>query len=203
MRNELVLLLAPYIGQTLTPGAAESILLQFQPEGHPIDLSAIEPQRCGVLTFRAERLLDIIEEMKVLHEMHWRETEHHRHAEGLHMDYDALALEEQRGTMIQFTARDGDKLVGNFRLYLRRDRHTGVRFAAEDTLYLMPEYRRGRNALRFLDYPREPLRAMGYRKFEADVKDVNPAAGRLLEHRGFKRVPTTKYVLEDQPDVLA
>lgn len=198
MRNELVLLLAAHIGQTLTPEAAAAIVAHFEATGRPIDLRVIAPQQCGRLTFQAERLMDIIAEMERLHQLHWLETEGYRHSLGLKMDYDSLVLEEQAGTMIQFTARDGAELVGNYRIFLRRDRHTGTRFAEEDTLYLLPQYRQGRNGLRFLEYPQAALRAMGYHRFEATVKDANPAAGRLLEHRGFKRVPSTSYILIEE-----
>jgi L-amino acid N-acyltransferase YncA len=198
MRNELVLALAPLIGQTLTPEAAKAIVDRFEAEGRAIDVAAIAPKQCGSLTFQAERLLDIIPEMELLHQLHWQETEGYRHGLGLDMDYATLVLEEQAGTMIQFTARAEGHLVGNYRLYLRRDRHTQTLFAQEDTWYLMPEYRRGRNALRFLEYPREVLNAMGYHQFQADVADDNPAASRLLEHRGFKRVPKTKYILIEE-----
>lgn len=197
MRNELVLALAPLIGQTLTPEAAQGLLAHFEAIGRPIDLAAIEPKQCGSLTFHAERLLNIIPEMELLHQAHWQETEAYRHGDGLKMDYDALVLEEQAGTMIQFTARAEGHLVGNFRLYLRRDRHTGKRFAEEDTMYLLPEFRRGRNALMFLDYPKQALKALGYHKFHATVGDASPAC-RLLTHRGFQRVPKSTFILDEE-----
>lgn len=193
MRKELCLALAKYSGQVLTREVARDMLADLFPD-RTIDPAQFGSQRCGSVTFQAELLRDIIPQMHALHQLHWSETEGHRHGLQLDMDYDALLDEERAGTMVQFTARDGDKLVGNFRLYLRVSRHTCTPFAKEDTLYLMPQYRRGRTALRQLEFAKVALMSIGYREFRADVKRTSPAAGRLLEHCGFQAV-ATEYVL--------
>lgn len=195
MRAQATLIIAPYIGQILTQELASRIVAQFPSAGVPIDLTQFEPAHCGTLTFQAERLLDIQKEMHELHQLHWLETEGYRHGLELDMDYDAMVLDEQEGRLIQFTARAGKQLAGNFRLYLGRSRHTGTRFAKEDTLYLLPHHRIGRNALRLLEYAKKCLMALGYREFRADVK--TPAAGRLLEHCGFKPVSTNLVLIEE------
>lgn len=197
MRAQATLIIAPYIGQFLSQELASRLVAQFPAAGRPINLTAIEPQQCGSLTFQAERLIDIIPEIHPLHEAHWQETEEHRHGLALDLDYDSMVTEEQNGTMIQYTARADRRLVGNFRMYLRRSRHTGTMFAKEDTLYLAPEYRHGRNSLKFLEYPKASLRAMGIREFRADVKTGAPAAARLLEFRGFKPVGTEYVLIEE------
>jgi hypothetical protein len=190
--------MAKHLGKVVTPEMAAAIEAEaFATPDRSIDPARFAPAQCGSLTFRLERLRGIIDEMEVLHQAHWLETERHRHGLQLRMDYDALLAEERAGTLVQFTARAGEKLVGNFRLYLRVSRHTQTPFAIEDTLFLLAEHRAGRNALRFLDYAGTVLRELGYHEFRASTKNTNPAAGRLLEHRGFKAV-ATEYVLIDQ-----
>ncbi len=197
MRAQATLILAPHIGQVLTQELASRLVAQFPSAGAPIDVEAIAPEECGSLTFRAERLLDIISEIHPLHEAHWQETEAHRHGLPLDLNYGEMVAEEQAGTMVQFTARCAGVLVGNFRLYLRRSRHTGTMMAKEDTLYLAPEHRHGRNSLKFLDYPKKSLRSLGVREFRADVKTGAPAAARMLVYRGFKPVGTEYVLIEE------
>lgn len=196
MRKALCMVLAKYAGQELTREVAMSIVADLFPDlSH--DPSKFGQKQCGSLTFQAERLADILDEIHALHEAHWAETEGHRNHRLLDMDYPALLDEERAGTMVQFTARQGTRLVGNFRLYLRRSRHDGAPFAKEDTWFLVPEVRAGRNALRFLDFAGDALRSIGYHEFYADNKHTAPAAGRLLLHRGFRPV-ATEYVLADK-----
>lgn len=182
----------------LTPAIAAQIEAEaFFVEDRSIDPTQFGVQQCGSLTFQAERLSTIVGEIEVLHQAHWAETEGHRNHRPLKMDYDVLIAEERAGTMVQFTARREGRLVGNFRLYLRASRHDGAPFAKEDTWFLLPEARGGRNALRFLDFAGQALRSIGYHEFYADNKLTSPAAGRLLLHRGFRPI-ATEYVLIDK-----
>jgi hypothetical protein len=196
MREQLCLALAKHAGKELTREVALQIVADLCPD-RTLNPTQFGRQQCGSLTFQAELLRDIQGEMHALHQLHWLETEGHRHGLALDMDYEALLAEERAGACVQFTARQAGLLVGNFRLYLRVSRHTRTPFAKEDTWYLMPEARGGRNALRFLDFAGQALRSIGYREFRADNKHSSPAAGRLLLHRGFKPV-ATEYVLIDQ-----
>jgi hypothetical protein len=190
--------MAKHMGKPLTPEVAAAIEAEaFAEPDRSIDPARFAPSVCGSLTFQVERLSAIEDEMEVLHQAHYAETEGHRHSLRLAIDYEALRWEERQGTLIQFTARRSTELVGNFRLYLRVSRHTQTPLAIEDTLFLMPHVRRGRASLAFVDYAGEVLRSLGYHEFRATVKKTNPAAGRLLEHRGFLPV-ATEYVLIDK-----
>jgi GNAT superfamily N-acetyltransferase len=192
--------MAQHFDRPLTPEIAAAIeLATFTTPDRSLDLSQFPEQQCGRMVFRAERLSEIVAEIDALTALHWQETEKHRHGIPMKVDYDAMVDEERAGTVIQFTARDGAQLVGNFRLYLRVSRHTQTPFAWEDTLYLLPDYRAGRNAKRFLFYARDCLRPLGYREFRATVKKARPAAARLLEHCGFEAVATEYVLIEKEP----
>lgn len=191
MRAALVLALAPYIGQTLTSQLADAIVAQFPPDGAPIDLSQFAPQACGSLVFAAERGADILPELHALHEAHWSETEGYQ--QPMNPDYARGIALEQQGRMLQLTARAGGALVGNIRMYLARSMHTQRLIAEEDTVYIVPAYRGGRSALRFIQYMEAAMRQLGVSLIFMDDKIANPAAGRLLEALGYTHVANRRY----------
>jgi hypothetical protein len=190
----LRLALAQNLGKQLTPEVAAEI-----------ELAAVDredrshnPEKFGArtykgLTFRSERFSEILDELHVLHEQHFAETEVHRLGFGLDPNYEYMADMERRGNMIQFTARNEDgKLVGNIRMYVNQSLHTGTLYANEDTLYIVPEYRQGFTAVRFMQYVEDCLRAIGVREVRTDSKTINKAH-RLVEYMGYKHV-ANKYV---------
>lgn len=199
MKDRIRQALAQHIGQELTPARCAAIETAIMtPVDRAIDTSQFEPGQCGRLTFRAERFRQILPELHELHQQHWLETEKHRHGLAMNPDYDGMAAQELAGQMLQFTARHEAKLVGNLRMYVRTSMHTQTLYALEDTLYLAPDYRGGRNALRFMEYVERALRRIGVREIRADTKNTAPAGALLMKHMGYEPV-ATQYVkfLED------
>jgi GNAT superfamily N-acetyltransferase len=138
--------------------------------------------------FGVERMEDIAAEVKPLHLEHWRETEVHRHGLTFNMDYETLIRYEQAGRFVLFTLRSGGgMLVGNCGMYLDRSVHTQTLIATEDTLYLLPEARRGRTAVMFVKYVEDSLRKLGVKEIDITVKTVNKAA-RFFTMLGYKHV---------------
>jgi N-acetylglutamate synthase-like GNAT family acetyltransferase len=72
-----------------------------------------------------------------------------------------------------------------------------IRKRSEDTLYLLPEARQGRTAVKFVSYVEEALKQIGAKEIVITVKTVNRAA-RFFRMLGYKHVENglTK-VLED------
>lgn len=191
-REQLIMALAQYAGQTLTREVAVSLVGDLFPD-RTIDPARFGQAACGRITFQVELLRDIQHEIHPMHLAHWAENEHERNGEELNMDYEAMVEDEFGGRLVQFTARCEGRLVGNFRVYLLVSRHTQKAFVKEDTLYLCPEHRGGRAALRLLEFAKAGLMSLGYRKFYADAR-VFTKVGRLLEHCGFEPL-ATQYVL--------
>jgi hypothetical protein len=199
MRDRLTLALAPLVGQILTAEAAKDILRQFPADDDQrIDLGLFPPVRRGSMVFQAERIVSAVKELDELHQLHAAEDPAYRDEFGERLNYPELMLEERRGTLVQITARVDGALVGQFRILLRRELHTGQRFAREESLFLKPECRRGRAALRLLTYPREGLRAMGYRRFQAKVRTENLTMRKLLRATGFRLMPHNEYMLNEE-----
>jgi len=59
---------------------------------------------------------------------------------------------QDAGVMHLLTARDSGRMVGLFTFYLVESMHTQLPVIREDLLYLTPSHRKGRNALRFMQY---------------------------------------------------
>lgn len=169
-----------------------------------VPLSLIEqiaPQQSGEFTFARERMQDIVDEMRPLHEAHWNETESHRHALPLNPDYEAFIRYEQAGRYILFTLRDAEqRLVGNCAMYLDTSTHTQTLLATEDTLYLLPEARKGRTAMHFVGFIERSLQQVGAKEIHITVKSVNKAEkffrflGYVHAENGFLKILEENYV---------
>jgi hypothetical protein len=193
--NNLRQSLGSFLGQVLTPEIAAAIEIgSIDNEDRSHSPEKFGSKVNGDLVFRVERFRDIIDELHVLHEQHFAETERHRHGFGLNPNYDYMAEMERRGQMLQFTARtvDGGKLIGNIRMYVQDSLHTGTQYASEDTFYILPEYRKGWTALRFWRFMEESVRAIGVREIRTDSKVVNKV-NKLNEYCGYKHV-ASKYI---------
>jgi hypothetical protein len=183
---------AAHLGQMLTPEVAAQIEMACRIVRAPVDLEALGSETHGDYVLRAERMADILDELHPLHVAHWQETEKHRHGLPLEPDYDYMLGRERDGTMVQFTLRRGGVLVGNLRMYLGLSRHSGTRFAQEDTFYVMPEHRKGLLAIRFWQFMERAVRALGAVEIRTDSKLIN-RVNRLNEYLGYTPV-ATKFV---------
>ncbi|ODT85353.1 MAG: hypothetical protein ABS69_00850 [Nitrosomonadales bacterium SCN 54-20] len=140
---------------------------------------------------------DIMDEVKPLHAAHWLETEQSRHGLALSPDYKEFVRYELSGRYVLFTVRHEGRLVGNCAMYLAKSAHTATLIATEDTLFLLQEARKGRNAQRFIDYCEKALYQIGVREIEVSVKTTNRAA-RFFQMLGYGRVEIgLKKVLEE------
>lgn len=182
--------LAAQLGSVLTPELAAAILCaSIDRKDHAIDPQRFAPERRGTITFAVESFRDVLPELEALHAAHFAETEKHLAGFKLAPDYDFMAERERMGALLQFTARDQDGLlVGNLRMYINRSMHTGELVAQEDTFYLSPPARRGRNAINFLRYVETMLReVVGVAEIRANTKVVN-GTHKLLAFMGYRHV---------------
>jgi N-acetylglutamate synthase-like GNAT family acetyltransferase len=91
------------------------------------------------------------------------------------------------GRYVLFTLRNDGRLQGNCALYLDKNTHTQTLIATEDTLYLLPEARKGRAAKRFIEYCENSLKSLGVKEINVSVKTVNKA-GRFFGMLGYRHV---------------
>lgn len=189
--HDLVALLDAHMEQPLTPELAFCICSmadELPALIAPGDIARIEPARYREFTYAVERIVEIVDEIKPLHRAHWDETEGHRAGLPFNPDYATFARYERAGRYVLFTMRDEQgTLVGNCAMYLTRSAHTQTLMAREDTLYLVPQARRGRNAFRFVAYVERALHRLGAKEINITVKMVNEA-GRFFRLLGYSHV---------------
>lgn len=189
------------IGKELTHALALDIMNAATRLDPLLSIEAIEqilPEEHEGFVFAVERMEDIQKEMEPLHLAHWEETEAHRHGLTLNPDYETFIQYEQAGRYILFAVRKDERLVGNCAMYLARSTHTQTLIATEDTLYFLPEARRGAVAKHFIAYCEAALKRLGVKEITVTVKTVN-RAGLFFQRLGYKHVENglTK-VLEEE-----
>jgi len=190
MSNHLINILKANIGRPLTPDLAADIYMLFGQLPTVVPASAIEkiqPRECDDFTFAVERMEQIMPEMRPLHLAHWQETEAHRHGLPFQPDYATFIRYERAGRFMLFTLRCEGRLLGNCSMYLSPSAHTQTLIATEDTLFLLPEARKGRMAGKFIAYCEDALKSLGIREINVSVKTVNKA-GRFFRMLGYKHV---------------
>jgi hypothetical protein len=190
LKEQLIEILRSNMGAPLNPELAADILLAADqiPTLVPFDvLERIKPEQYGEFIFAHEKLEDIIDEMRPLHLEHWKQTETHRHSIDFNPDYEAFFRQERAGRAVVFTLRKDGRLLGNFSLYITKSAHTQTLMSREDTLFLMPEARKGRTAMRFIEYGEKALQQIGVREINVSVKIVNKA-GRFFQMIGYQHV---------------
>ena len=150
------------------------------------------------MTFQEEMVGNCLEELKVLHWMHWQETEGYRHGLKFNPDYERLIAFNSTGYFRLYTIRDGIAMIGDIGMYISQSMHTQTRIATEDTLFIHPDYRKGFIASRFVRYVEDCLVADDVREINITVKRTN-RANVLMQRLGYAHVADhyTKFVGED------
>jgi GNAT superfamily N-acetyltransferase len=190
INNQLFAILKANMGLPLTPELAAGICLAADriPALIPLDaIGKIQSKDCQGFTFSVESIEAIADEIKPLHRAHWDETEIYRHGLPFNPDYGTFIRYERAGRYILFTVRSAGKLSGNCAMYLDKSAHTQTLIATEDTLYLLPEARKGRVAKRLVGYVENALQVLGVSEINISVKTVNKAE-RFFRLLGYRHV---------------
>jgi GNAT superfamily N-acetyltransferase len=190
LNTELIALLKVNMGLPLSPELAADICVasgRLETLVQASTTEQIKPEHYEGFIFTIERIEDIADEIKPLHQAHWNETEVHRHELPFNPDYETFFRYERAGRYILLTLRQDGKLLGNCAMYLDKSTHTQTIIATEDTLYLLPEARKGRVASRFVAYVENALRLLGATEINIAVKTVNKAC-RFFRLLGYRHV---------------
>lgn len=141
------------------------------------------------LVFAIEPVETAWNDVMVLANQHWAGTTTYRRHEPFCPSFDRYQACNQSGFFQLFTAREGPVLAGYFGVYVTDSMHSQKRMATEDTFYLAPAYRGGRNALRFLRHIEQQCRAWGVTElmFSCEVDNETGIKG-LLTYLDFQPV---------------
>lgn len=139
------------------------------------------------IVYGIEPLENCWNEVMALAVQHWHETEGYRHGQPFCPSFERYNQYEKCGWLVQFTARDNGNLIGYATMYICPSMHTQQVVAVEDTWFLLPDYRKGRNALEFYKYVENVCRERGVVEIGMTAKFTN-SAGRILEYLGYQKV---------------
>lgn len=135
-----------------------------------------------------ESIKAMTEEIRVLHDRHYRETETHYLKHPFNPDYAQFGLLEDAGAFVCYTARtDAGQMVGYLMYFVSRSLHGSYTTALEDAYYVAPEHRGTGLARQLLRFAEEALaqRGVDY-AFMSSKKPVGgPNIGPLLEIEGY------------------
>lgn len=143
-----------------------------------------------MIVFAVESLADCWDEMIGLAAKHWGETQGYRHNQPFAPSFDRYNQYALAGWFLQFTVRDPEKdnrMVGYGGAYVVPSMHTQRTIATEDTWYLLPEYRKGWNALKFFKFMEAEVLKRGAVELSLTVPD-GIGTGVLCERLGYTRV---------------
>lgn len=119
---------------------------------------------------------------------HWQGTMGYRRHEPFQPLLSRYAAYEQSGMYRLLTARDEVKLVGYFGLYLTDSMHSQKRMVVEDTFFLHPDYRKGRNAIRFIRFAESKAQEWGAKEILFSCESDNAVANALLRYLDYEPV---------------
>jgi len=139
------------------------------------------------LQFALEPLKPIWGDILRLASEHWSETEGYRHGQVFAPDAYRYFQYNDIGFYLMFTARDEGRMVGYAGMYVTPSMHTQQIIATEDTWFLLPDYRKGRNALAFHRFVEDEMQRRGVVEIGMTAKLTNHA-GKILEYLGYKPV---------------
>src|SRR5688572_7340927 len=103
----------------------------------------------------------LIEELSPLLERHWEELAHFKQGLFPKPHFDGYRALQTAGLIKLYTARAESRLVGYNVFFVRPSHHTGVVQAAQDVLFLHPDYRGRGFGRSFLCWCDEELRWLG------------------------------------------
>jgi len=141
-----------------------------------------------MLVFHVEPLHVCWNEAMELAMQHWCETEAYRHGQGFNPKYERYEYFARMGLFFVVTARDEGRMVGYFSAYVTPSMHTQQMLGTEDTFFLLPEYRKGRNAIAFYKVIEEEFIKRGVVEAGMTAKLSNPAACKILKYLGYQEV---------------
>lgn len=146
-----------------------------------------------MVTFQKDSIGACWEEFVVLAREHHQGTQHYRRHEPFAPSRERYAGYEDLGMYHFMTARDQGRMVGYFGCYDTRSMHSQRPIVQEDILYLTPAYRRGRTALRFIQFCEAVMASAHPEGFEILVsceQDNTSGIHRLLGHLAYLPVIT-------------
>ncbi len=141
------------------------------------------------LVFQLETVDQCWNEFLVLAKLHWEGTKSYRRHDGFNLSYERYAQCNQSGFFQFIIARDGPRMAGYFGFYLTQSMHSQKPILVEDLFFLHPDYRGGRNALRYMQHIEQWALGHGVQEILCSCEAENMSGiHKLLTHLDFAPV---------------
>ena len=142
------------------------------------------------MEFKKERYSEqLVCELLSLLQQHHEEVSHCPDVP-IEPDFNIYRKMEDMGILRIFTARENGEIVGYSVFFVSASIHHKSKLqAAQDLLFLRPDYRRGFTAYRFIKWCDDQLRADGVKSIFQYV-NVKSDFGSLLERMGYNKFET-------------
>ncbi len=134
----------------------------------------------------------IVEDLKVLHAAHYKETETHYKRHTVNVNYPHFISCQEKGTLLCFGARtvDTKQLCAYLFMYLSPSAHDDSMVASADMFYLLPEHRGSGIARRLLQIAQDRTKELGAHYMI--VTDKSPLGAPhlkvLFESEGYSQI---------------
>lgn len=143
------------------------------------------------LKFQWEKLDRLLQDgLEEIASHNWEEVEVDKDAVSLSVDWDHLRAQERLGIYRVISAREGKTLAGYNAFFINR--HTRAKhtvYALNDVVYLLPEYRKGWEGVRFLVHSDRLLSEAGVIKANYSIRlHVCSVSGRTTLGHVLKRL---------------
>lgn len=148
--------------------------------------------------FQEEDFFTVKEEVDELFYKHWEEIAVNKDKIKLNPDWSFYETLYQSGNLGVYTARHEDKLVGYFVVVARHHPHYKDHiFAANDIIYIDPDYRKGLAGYYLIKYVEKNLKERGVSVLTINTK-VHKPFDAVLQRLGFENVERlySKYIGE-------
>lgn len=143
-----------------------------------------------LLTFGAEPIGVILDEVVELGRMHAAEVDQELFAD-FNLDREGYCRLEEAGGLRSFTVRDGPRLVGYATYFVHPNfKRKGELQATQDTLFLHPDYRRGRTGQKFIQHIQYHLDHVDEIASTFHAVPKSRDYGAVLRRLGFRELET-------------
>ena len=140
-----------------------------------------------MITYQAESIEKILDELKPLLEKHWEEVAWYKEDIKLNPDYDRYLQLDLMGLIHAVTVRDDGKLVGyNINFINNHPHYKDHTYAVNDIIFLSPEYRKPGLASTLILITEKLLKEIGVSVVTIHMKTDHTFEG-LMDHTGFER----------------
>lgn len=154
------------------------------------------------LVFAVETVAACWEEILPLAQAHHEGAKGYRRSQPFAPSRARYHAYNESGMFRLCTARDAGRLVGYFTFYVTHSMHSQWLMAVEDTFYLHPDVRQGRNAIRFMRYIEDQCRQQGVQELLFSCEVGNPM-GKILVYLDYQPVIVqhSKYLQPTETEV--